>query len=75
MLTIYVTQEDYVLWFFIFGGFFEFFMRTWILVKSKLARFDQALNKFKTWKWKSKHVSFLVTPKLSFSEVFEISIL
>ena len=24
-------------------------------------RFDQDLNKFKTWKWKGKHVSFLIS--------------
>ena len=43
--------------------FFEFFMIIWISVKPK---FDQHLNKFETWKWKSKPGSFLVTPKWSF---------
>ena len=33
-------------------------------------RFDQEVNKFKTWIWKSKHVSFLVTPKWSSWEGF-----
>ena len=36
-------------------------------------RFDQDLNKYRTWKWKWKPVSFLVTLKWSFWEVFEIS--
>ncbi len=36
-------------------------------------RFDQDLNKYRTWKWKEKPVSFLVTPKWSFWEVFEFS--
>ena len=36
-------------------------------------KFDQDLNKFKTWKWKGMHGSFLVTIKWSFWEVFEIS--
>jgi hypothetical protein len=33
-------------------------------------RFNQDLNKFKTWKWKGKPVSFLVTPKWGFWEGF-----
>ena len=37
--------------------------------------FDQHSNKFKTWKWKSKPGSFLVTPKWNFGEVFKISML
>ena len=48
--------------------FFEFFMLIWISVKPK---FDQHLNKFETWKWKTKPGSFLVTPKWSFCEVLE----
>ena len=36
-------------------------------------RFDQDLNKFKTWKWKGKPGSFLVTLKWSFWDVLEIS--
>ena len=53
---------------FIFLIFFEFFMLISNLVKPK---FDQHLNKFETWKWKTKPVSFLVTPKWSFGEVLE----
>ena len=45
-----------------------FRMLIWILLKSN---FDQDLNKFQTWKWKTKHGSFLVTPKWSSGEVFE----
>ena len=45
-----------------FWFFFEFFMLIWILVKPT---FDQHLSNFKTWKWKGKHGSFLVTPKWS----------
>ena len=42
-------------------------MLIWILVKPN---FDQDLNKFQTWKWKTKPRS-LVTPKWSSGEVFE----
>ncbi len=35
-------------------------------------KFDQDLNKFKTWKWKGKPGSFLVTLKWSFWKVLEI---
>ena len=54
---------------FIFFIFFEFLcpFESW-----SNPRFDQDLNKFKTWKWKGKPGSFLVTPKWSFWEVFEI---
>ena len=48
--------------------FFEFCMLISNLVKPN---FDQHLNKFQTWKWKTKPGSFLVTPKWSFCEVFE----
>ena len=36
-----------------------------------LARFDQDLNMFKTWKWKGNHGSFLVTLKWSFWDVLK----
>ena len=48
--------------------FFEFCMLISNLDKPK---FDQHLNKFETWKWKTKPGSFLVTPKWSFGEVLE----
>ena len=54
--------------FFHFLIFFEFFMLILKLVKPK---FDQHLNKFKTWKWKTKLGSFLVTQKWSFGEFLE----
>jgi hypothetical protein len=55
-----------------FSDFFEFCAHPF--VSSSNPRFDQDnLNKFKTWKCKGKHVSFLVTLKWSFWEVFEIS--
>ena len=34
-------------------------------------KIDQHLNKFKTWKWKTKHGYFLVTPNQNFCKVFE----
>ena len=53
-----------------FSDFFKF----WCPFESwSNPRIDQDLKKFKTWKWKGKHVSFLVTLKWSFWEVFEIS--
>jgi hypothetical protein len=55
-----------------FSDFFEHCAHPF--VSSWNPRFDQAnLNKFKTWKWKGKHVTFSVTLKWSFWEVFEIS--
>ena len=48
--------------------FFEIFM---LILKSVKPKFDQYLNKFKTWKWKNKPGSFLVTPKWSFGEFLE----
>ena len=55
-------------WIYIFLMFYEYLMHIWISVKP---RFDQHLNKFETWKWKTKPGSFLVTPKWSFCEVLE----
>ena len=56
---------------FSFSWFFSILMPIWILSNP---RFDQDnLNKLKTWIWKGEHVSFLVTLKCSFREVFEIS--
>ena len=54
MLTIWHIRRLCALWFFIFRFFY--FMPIWILVD---------LNKFKTWKWKGKHRSFLVALKWS----------
>ena len=52
--------------------FFDFFLNylcsIWILVKPN---FDQDLNKFETWKCKTKPGSFLAAPKWSIGEVFE----
>ena len=54
--------------------FSDFFLEFWCTFESwSNPRFDQDLNKFKTWKWKGKAGSFLVTLKWSFWEVFEIS--
>ena len=49
-------------WFFILLFFFEFLcpFESW-----SNPMFDHDLNKFKTWIWKIKHVSFVVTPKWS----------
>ena len=50
---------------------FSFFF--WILCPFESwsnPRFDHDLNKFKTWIWKIKHISFLFTPKWSSWEGF-----
>ena len=49
-------------WFFILLFFFEFLcpFESW-----SNPMFDHDLYKFKTWIWKIKHVSFVVTPKWS----------
>jgi hypothetical protein len=60
-----------VLWFSFFCFFFEFYAH--IFESWSNPRFNQDLNKFKTWKLKGKHVSFLVTLKWSFWDVLEIS--
>jgi len=54
-----------------FSDFFNF-LRIWIISWSN-PRFHQDLDKFNTWKWVSKHGSFLVTLKWSFWDVLEIS--
>ena len=59
----YKTVLDYI-----FLIFFECLMHIWISVKPN---YDQHLNNFETWKWKTKSGSFLVTPKWSFYEVLE----
>ena len=57
-------------WFFgFFLIFFNFVLLIWILVKPN---FDQDLNKSKTSKWRTKPGYFLVNPKWSCGEVFEI---
>ena len=68
MLTTWHKKTIY------FGfSFFWFFLIFCRFESWSNPRFDQDLNKFKTWKWKGKPGSFLVTPKWSFWEVFEIS--
>jgi hypothetical protein len=42
---------------------FHFLNFVWPFESWSNPRFDQGLNKFKTWKWKCKHGSFLVTPR------------
>ena len=68
---LYEIQKLFAL-VFIFSDFFSILMPIWILSNPRFDDQDN-LNKFKTWKWKGKHVSFLVTLKWSFWEVFEIS--
>jgi hypothetical protein len=46
-----MTYEDYMLLFFIFMIFYEFYAHLKLLVNP---RFDKDLNKFKIWKWKGK---------------------
>ena len=53
---------------YLFLNVFEFIM---LISNSVKPKFDQYLNKLLTWKLKTKHGSFLVTPKWSFCEVFE----
>ena len=69
MLTIWHKKTIRALVFHFFD-FFEFLcpFESW-----SNPRFDPYLNKLKTWKWKGNLGSFLVTLKLSFWEVFEIS--
>ena len=64
---LYDIRRLCALVFYFFWFFFEFLcpFESW-----SNPRFDQDLNKFKTWKWKSKPGSFLVTPKWSFWEVY-----
>ena len=51
--------------------FFNFFLNFLFPFESwSNPMFDQDLNMFKTWKWKGKPRSFLVTPKWSFLEGF-----
>ena len=56
---------------FSFSWFFSILMPIWILSNPRFDRDN--LNKLKTWIWKGKHVSFFVTLKWSFWEVFQIS--
>ena len=49
--------------------FWCFFNILWIFEFGSNRRVDQHLNKFKTWKWKTKPGSFLFTTKWSFGEV------
>ena len=47
-----------MLWFSFFFDFFWIFMPIWSWSNPRL---NQYLNKFKTWKWKGKPVSFLIS--------------
>ena len=55
-------------------SWFHIFMCFWIFISSFQSwsnlRFDHDLNKFKTWKWKTKPGSFLLTPKWSYYQSF-----
>ena len=56
-------------------SFFLIFFQYWCPFEScQILGLTNIQNKFKTWKWKGKHVSFLVTLKWSFLDVLEISI-
>ena len=50
-----------------FSDFFELYILISNLVK---LRFDQDLNKFKAWKWKTKPGTFLFTPKWTYFQSF-----
>ena len=54
---------------FIFSDFFSILMPIWILSNPRFDDQDN-LNKFKTWKWKGKHVSFLVTLNSGFAQFY-----
>ena len=61
LLYIWHKKIDYVHWFFIL----LFFLFLCPFESWSNPRFDHDLIKFKTWIWKIKHVSFVVTPKWS----------
>jgi hypothetical protein len=66
LLYIWHKKIDYVHWFFIL----LFFLILCPFESWSNPKFDHDLNKLKTWIWKIKHMSFLVTPKWSSWEGF-----
>ena len=62
LLYIYVTWEYYVLWF----SFFSFFLFWCTFESLSNPRFDQDLNKYKTWKWKGEACILLSHSKMKF---------